>query len=80
MQRTWFLAFIGGLYTKAIKRGDTGTADQASEGAEGEEDDELSGTDSASAPGSGTSTPKGKGVRTAATLAGGRRRKAVRKR
>jgi len=81
LTRTWFLALIDSLYTKVVKGGSSGTADQDAEDAEGE-DGELSGTDSA--PGSGTSTPKegraGKSARVPATMGGGRRRKTVRKR
>ncbi|THH32944.1 hypothetical protein EUX98_g1297 [Antrodiella citrinella] len=78
---TWFLSVIASLYTKAVKRGDTGTEDQIASEADGE-DGEISGTDST--PGSGTSTPKdgrsGKARAAVATMGGGRRRKAVRKR
>ncbi|KAH8105868.1 DnaJ-domain-containing protein [Cristinia sonorae] len=73
LKRTWFLAIIGSVYHKLVKRGDTGTGDQALEEVEGEEGE--SGTDSTTSSGRG-----GKTVRSAATMAGGRRRKVARKR
>ncbi|TCD69660.1 hypothetical protein EIP91_006677 [Steccherinum ochraceum] len=82
--RTWFLALMGRLYTKVVKRDDTGTSaeDQTStEDFEGE-DGEGSGTDSAPGSSNGTHTPREskKGPRVATSMAGGKRRKTVRKR
>lgn len=79
--RTWFIALLVSGYTKVVKRDGTGAEGDGAEDAEEGEEGEQSGTDSA--PGSGTATPKegrGKRVVAATTMAGGKRRKAVRKR
>jgi len=89
MKGTWFLALVTKLGSKILKRGKSGSS-----GTDGsvEEDGSLEDTDDGSAtnsdaPGSGTVTPKEgaasaplKASRAAATMAGGRRRKQVRKR
>ena len=88
-RRTWFIALLISLYRKVAKKGasaaDVGGAQTDGVEAYDSEDGSATGSD---APGSGTVTPKNgsatgslKGGRAAAaTMAGGRRRKAVRKR
>lgn len=75
---TWFLTLISKLYAKIIKRKSSDSVN--ADGEDIDEADDASGTAS-DAPGSGTTTPKeAKGGRMATSMAGGRRRKAVRKR
>ena len=91
IKRTWFLALVGLVYTKVVKR--SGLQSESSDSAE--ETKDLDGsedgysTSTHDAPGSGSVTPKdngappakeGKASRAAATIAGGRRRKGLRKR
>ena len=91
IKRTWFLALVGLLYTKVVKR----SAHQSESSDRAEENRDLDGsedgysTSTHDAPGSGTVTPKddgapppkgGKARGAGATIAGGRRRKANRKR
>ena len=78
IKRTWFLALVTGLLGKVTRR--DGSAIEST-GPGGEEEEE-SAADS-DAPGSGSVTPKEGGAKNgravATTMAGGRRRKAVRK-
>lgn len=84
IKRTWFLSLVTGLLGKVAGR--NGAIESAGqEGAAGEdESDDASGV-SSDAPGSGTATPKEgsdsgrsrNGRIAATTMAGGRRRKAV---
>ncbi|KAI0796690.1 DnaJ-domain-containing protein [Abortiporus biennis] len=86
ISRTWFLALVVNLYTKVVKRGSSSGTENLVDDESLEDTDDGSVTNS-DAPGSGTSTPKEgnggtalKASRSAATMAGGKRRKAVRKR
>ena len=79
IKRTWFLALVTGSLGKVTRR-DGSTIDEASAEAAGEEEEEGS-VGSSDVPGSGTVRPK-EGVErngrvAATTMAGGRRRKAV---
>ena len=84
IKRTWFLAMLAQLYDKIIHG--QSAHDDVDANDMGDIDDDASGTAS-DAPVSGTVTPKEKengsgavkGGRVATTMAGGRRRKAVRK-
>ncbi|KAI0732954.1 DnaJ-domain-containing protein [Fomitopsis betulina] len=86
LRRTWFVALLISLYTKVAKKG-ASAPDVGGTQADGAESEDSSATGS-DAPGSGTVAPKNgsatgslKGGRVAsATMAGGRRRKAVKKR
>lgn len=83
VKRTWFLGLIGNLVSKVTKRESSDSVDKDLEDEDRDESQTEDGTagSTSDAPGSGTVTPKdGKGGRGAATMAGGRRRKAVRKR
>ena len=86
IKRTWFLSLVTGLLGKVAGR-DGAIEGAGQEGAAGEdESDDASGV-SSDAPGSGTATPKEgsdsgrsrNGRIAATTMAGGRRRKAVKK-
>ena len=86
IKRTWFLSLVTGLLGKVAGR-DGAIEGAGQEGAAGEDDsDDASGV-SSDAPGSGTATPKEgsdsgrsrNGRIAATTMAGGRRRKAVKK-
>ncbi|KAI0921080.1 hypothetical protein AcW1_004826 [Taiwanofungus camphoratus] len=83
LKRTWFLSFLIGLYHRLIKR--TGLELESRPVENGDDTDDASATAS-DVPGSGAATPKEmhapakSGRATAAVMAGGRRRKAVRKR
>lgn len=91
IKRTWFFALAASVYSKAVKR--SGNQSESRDSGENHGDlegseDEYS-TSTNDAPGSGTVTPKddgapppkgGKARGAGATIAGGRRRKANRKR
>ncbi|KAI0677599.1 DnaJ-domain-containing protein [Trametes maxima] len=85
IKRTWFLALVTGLVQKVARR-DGATIEDTSTGPSGggEESDSGSGTAS-DVTGSGAATPTGSSAsggskgRAATTMAGGRRRKAVRR-
>ena len=86
IKRTWFLSLVTGLLGKMAGR-DGRIASAGQDGAVAEdESDDASGV-SSDAPGSGTATPKEgsdsgrsrNGRIAATTMAGGRRRKAVKK-
>jgi len=86
LKRTWFLSLVINFYAKIAKRVSPTSEDGASAAADGdlEDSDDASATAS-DAPGGATNSknataPSARGGRTAATMAGGRRRKAVRKR
>ena len=89
LRRTWFVVLLISLYRKVTKKGASasGPGGAQTDGVEAYDSEDGSATGS-DAPGSGTVTPKNgsatgslKGGRAAAaTMAGGRRRKAVRKR
>ncbi|KAI0375616.1 DnaJ-domain-containing protein [Pilatotrama ljubarskyi] len=86
IKRTWFLSLVTGLLSEVAKRDGAKIEDASAvpEGA-GDDSDDGSGTTS-DAPGSGTVTPRdgstsggSKNGRAATTMAGGRRRKVVRR-
>ncbi|KAK7470550.1 hypothetical protein VKT23_001975 [Stygiomarasmius scandens] len=82
VSRTWFVVFMHSLYERAF--GSRGNSSEPAHHSESEFD-EVSGYDSSTSekPSSGTVTPKEEakiGARAPTTMAGGKRRKAVRKR
>ena len=81
IKRTWFLSLVTSMLGKVARR-DGGAIDGGS-AEEGESTEDGVSTAGSDVPGSGSVTPKeggaGRGRVAAATMAGGRRRKAVRK-
>ncbi|CCM01606.1 uncharacterized protein FIBRA_03666 [Fibroporia radiculosa] len=91
IRRTWFAALVAALYRRVANRASTeaenGMAERGGLDPEGSDDGSAAASDT---PGSGATTPNskaakdtaglGNGGRAAAAMAGGRRRKAVRKR
>ncbi|EAU84840.1 hypothetical protein CC1G_00359 [Coprinopsis cinerea okayama7 len=82
--RTWFISLVKALIFKVIGKSSDSDSATEQELAADEDNDDVSSATGSDAPGSnsGTSTPNGslKGGHLAATKAGGKRRKAVKKR